>query len=255
MRALRRSAALVALTGATLVLGAAPVAADDDGVPLPTYELGFVWPLADGAYELIGVDDGVYVFRSADTEIRLTKTLGLVGMRRGEDFLELTNRVELTWPLKPGDWGASTSHWRASGTPPTPWGRQRWGMAAHRLTWSAEDWDEIGIGSNKVRALRIVYRMNADSLAAPQVQEWEIVAWYAPDAGVLVRAVDNSFGLVNFELAPSADISGLRVRAGVPGSPPRAATSRDWYRRHREAVPDACEGLKCARPMPRLLTD
>jgi hypothetical protein len=230
------------------------VAAADDPPPLPTYGIGYVWPLRDSAYELVRLQDDAYVFASPDAEIRLTKSLRLAGIRRGDEFLQVTIGPELRWPLRVGDWGVSPSDWRASRRPPTPWGRQLWGMTARRLTWSAEGWDEITIGPKRIRALRIVYQMIADSLAAPHVLEWEISAWYAPEAGVFVRAVDRSFDIVNLELAPSADLIGLRVRAGVPG-PPRAATSPDAVRRHRSAARETCGGLKCVPPASRPLID
>ena len=103
-------------------------------------------------------------------------------------------------------------------------------------------------GRRRSAALRVVYHMVADLLAAREVLEWEITAWYTPDAGGLVRAVDRSFNVVNFELSPSADLLALRTRAGVPGLPRPVATSQDSRRRHRDAARETCGALKCAPP-------
>ena len=91
--------------------------------------------------------------------------------------------------------------------------------------------------------------MLADGFSTRDELEWEMTMWYAPDAGVLVRAVDRAFGVVNFELAPSADSVTLRARAGLPDPPP-VATSVDSRRRHRDATTEACAGRKCAAPAP-----
>jgi len=247
---------VVVAIAATLTLMARAARAGDDPLPRPTYEIGHIWPLADSMYELVRLDDDVYVFASPNGEIRLTKSLGLVGVRRDEDFVEVSPGAQLTWPLKPGDWGTSRTEWSASRPTPTPWGRQKWGMAARRMTWSVEGWDDIALGSKTVRAVRIVYQMLGDTLAAREVLEWEITMWYAPDAGGFVRAVDRSFGIVNFELAPSADLVALRMRAGVPGLGRPAATSPDSARRHRDAARDTCGLLRCApaasQPSPPL---
>jgi len=127
---------VVVAIAATLTLMARAARAGDDPLPRPTYEIGHIWPLADSMYELVRLDDDVYVFASPNGEIRLTKSLGLVGVRRDEDFVEVSPGAQLTWPLKPGDWGTSRTEWSASRPTPTPWGRQKWGMAARRMTTS-----------------------------------------------------------------------------------------------------------------------
>ena len=105
------------------------------------------------------------------------------------------------------------------------------------------------------RGPRIVYQMLGDTLAAREVLEWEITMWYAPDAGGFVKAVDRSFGIVNFELAPSADLVALRMRAGVPGLGRPAATSPDSARPHRDAARDTCGLLRCAPAASQPLAD
>src|SRR5690349_23403653 len=92
---------VVVAIAATLTLMARAARAGDDPLPRPTYEIGHIWPLADSMYELVRLDDDVYVFASPNGEIRLTKSLGLVGVLRDEDFDEVSPGTQLTWPIKP----------------------------------------------------------------------------------------------------------------------------------------------------------
>jgi hypothetical protein len=119
-----KTCARFAILGVAVVLLPVHALAVDDPAPLPTYAIGHIWPLADSSYTLVRLEDDVYVFASPNAEIRLTKSLGLVGVRRGEGFFELTTGAKLTWPLKAGDWGTLRNDWRASRQSPTPWGRQ-----------------------------------------------------------------------------------------------------------------------------------
>ena len=98
-----RSAHVAAVILLTLLCSTLPAAGAEDPVPLPTYDIGHIWPLADAAYELVRMEDDVYVFASPNAEIRLTRSLGLVSVRRGDDFVEIMPGAQLTWPLKAGD--------------------------------------------------------------------------------------------------------------------------------------------------------
>jgi hypothetical protein len=242
-----RALVLVALSG-----GSAP--AFDQPAALPTYDIGYLWPLADATYEVTRIEDGQYVFEAPGATIRLTRTLGLAAVRRGPEFLELTTGAELTWPLKPGDWGTARADWRASRAPDNAWQRLGWGMTARRLTWSVEGWDDVTVGTTRVRALKIVYQMVADGFSVRDALEWEVTMWYAPDAGVVIRATERAFGFLSFELAPGAELAALRVRAGLPDLAPPPAASLDSRRRHRDAV-ETCVGRKCAVAPLRLQTD
>jgi hypothetical protein len=246
----------LARTLVMLALAWGHAAAMDEPAPLPTYAVGHVWPLAEATYELTRIETGQYVFEAPGVEIRLTGTLGLAAVRRGQDFFELTTPVELTWPLKPGLWGTARADWRASRRPDTIWGRNHWSMTAGRLIWSVEGWDDVALGSTTVRALRLVYRMLAEGLATREEVEWEIVMWYAPAAGVIVRSADPGFRIVSFELAPPVDLAAPRVRGGAPDpAPPPPAPAVDSRRRQREAAEEGCGGWLCATPPSDGTTD
>ena len=231
---------------AFLALGVGTAYAADDPAPRPTYAVGYLWPLADATYELTRIAGGEYVFVAPAGEIRLSNTLGLAGVRRGAEFLELTTAPELKWPLKPGDWGSALAEWRASRATETIFARNRMRPAPERIVWHAEGYEDVALPGRTVLALKILYQMLGSAFSARDVLEWEIAMWYAPSAGVFVKAVDRTFGVVNFELAPSANLAVLRARAGLPDPPPPAA-SLDSRRRHREAV-ETCGGRKCAAP-------
>lgn len=249
MRALARAALVV------LALGGGAAHAADEPAPRPAYDVGHLWPLADTTCELVRIEDGQYVFAAPDLEIRLTKALGFAGIRRGGDYLELLTPPEVSWPLTPGDWGVTPGDWRASRPTRTPFARNNMRLSPERLVWRVEGYEDVAIGGRPVRALKILYQLIGSGIAVREVVEWEIAMWYAPAAGAFVKAQDLTFDLVNFELAPAADLAALRARAGLPDPPPPEATSLDARRRHREAATEACGGLKCAAPPSRPPTD
>ena len=165
----------VAVLGAAgLLVVATPAAATDEPAPLPTYTVGHIWPLAGAAHELVRIEDDLYVFAAPEGEIRLTKTLGLVSARRGGDYVELDNRPILKWPLPPGDWGSASTGWRSSRPPEMWWARRRDHFTDTRLTWTVQGWDDVALGSTRVRALRILYQLTGSGIATREELEWEM---------------------------------------------------------------------------------
>ena len=239
-----RNAVAVAIVA--LLVSVLPAAGSDDPAMLPVYEIGYVWPLGDAAYELVRIEDGVYIFASPTAEIRLNKSLGLVGARRGQDYLELTSEGTLAWPMKPGDWGKTFAQWRSSGHVRRGlFGQNAMRLSPELLVWHVEGYEDVAFANTKIRTLKILYQVMAPWIAGQEILQWEIAMWYAPSAGVFVKAVDPMFGIVNFELAPGVDIEALRQAAGVP-DPRTPVTSVDSRRRHRDAARDTCGGFKCA---------
>jgi hypothetical protein len=241
----------VAAAMVALVASAMPAVGADDPAPLPIYEIGHIWPLSDGAYELVRIENDVYVFASSDAEIKLTKSLRLVSARRGDDYVELTTDAAPAWPLKPGDWGRTFGGWRSSGEVRRGmFGRNDMRLSPEVLIWHVQGYEDVELSGGAIRALKILYQMIAPGIAVQETVQWEIAMWYAPGAGVFVKAADPTLGIVNFELAPAVNLAVLRRRAGLPDPPP-VLTSVDSRRRHRDAANDACVGWRCAAPAPR----
>lgn len=243
MKALAR-AALVVLT-----FGGAAQAADEPA-PLPTYSVGHLWPLAAATYELTRIEDGQYVFEAPEREIRLTTSLGLAAVRVGDRYLTLPAPPDLSWPLKPGEWGAAPGGWRASAGAQTIFARNGMRLMPERIVWRVEGWEDVALSGRTIRALKILYQALASALSARDVVEWEIAMWYAPDAGVFIKAEDPTLGVVDFELAASADLAALHAHGGLPDPAPPPAASLDSRRRHRRAVLETCDARKCSPPAP-----
>jgi hypothetical protein len=248
-------ARLALLAAAAVILPTTITRAADEPAPLPTYAIGHIWPLAGAAHELIRIEDDAYVFAAPNAEMRLTKTLALVSARRGEDYLELIAPAALVWPLKPGDWGGARGEWRASRAAQTTFARSGMRLASERLVWRVEGYEDLALPGGRVRALKILYQMLGAAIAAREVVEWEIAMWYAPSAGVFVKAEDPTFGVLRFELAQPVDFAALRARAGLADPTPPPAKSVDSRRRHRDAAAQTCGALRCATPGPRAPTD
>jgi hypothetical protein len=115
-------------------------------------------------------------------------------------------------------------------------------MGHQRLIWSVGGPEDVTIATGTVRAIQILYRMVATALASPDVVEWGIAMWYAPDLGVFVKGVDRTFGLLNFELDGLTNVVALRRGAGI--APPTTVPPLDYRARHSEAATTLGCGLR-----------
>src|SRR5713226_5182672 len=103
MKWMERSKGSVASTVFTLVvlfLGASAWA-QTPKAERPTYAVGDKWVRSDGAYDLIRIESGRYVFAAeGGREVHLSRDLGVAKIvRGGQVLLELEPPPGLTWPL------------------------------------------------------------------------------------------------------------------------------------------------------------
>ena len=152
----------------------------------PVYVVGDTWIRNDGTYQLVRIENDVYVFTAgAGREVRLTKDLALARVERGGIFFEFDPPVAFDWPLKVGNWGETASTRRAVGNPVG---------TAIITTWKVEDVEEVKIGDRVLPSFRI--RMSQRFPATGRLTV--LTMWYAPDVQRLVKADGTDFETFKF---------------------------------------------------------
>jgi len=149
----------------------------------PTYTVGDRWIRSDGAYDLIRIDNGRYVFAAdGGREVHLTRDLGIAKVvRAGQTVLELDPAPAPTWPLEVGQSGVTWLTLKSSD--------RQYGQSVVRVTWRVEAYEDVRVPAGTFKAYRIVQILEPRFLAtSPQSRRLEVALWYAPSAQQLVRA-------------------------------------------------------------------
>jgi hypothetical protein len=220
---IRRSKGTVAGTLAGLIVLAVGLAASAQApkAERPSYSVGDKWIRSDGAYDLIRIENGRYVFAAdGGREVHLTRDLGVAKIvRGGQVLLELEPPPGLTWPLEVGQSGVSWLTLKSLDP--------QFGQSVVRLTWKVDAYQDVRVPAGTFKAFRIVHVLEPRFLAAsPQSRRLELAFWYAPAIQQLVRADGN-------------DLSGLAFQAVAldrPAAAPLAVTLADPKDQGRVAV-------------------
>jgi hypothetical protein len=161
----------------------------------PSYSVGDRWIRSDGAYDLIRIENGRYVFAAdGGREVHLTRDLGIARIvRGGQVLLELEPPAAPTWPLEVGQWGVSWLTLKSLDP--------QYGQSLVRLSWKVDAYEDVRVPAGVFKAFRIVQVLEPRFLAAsPQSRRLELAFWYAPSIQQLVRA-------------DGSDLSGLAFQA------------------------------------------
>jgi hypothetical protein len=208
---------LLVLSAAHSVWGQAPKA------DRPTYAVGDKWIRSDGAYDLIRIENGRYVFAAdGGREVHLTRDLGVAKIvRGGQVLLELEPPPGLTWPLEVGQSGVSWLTLRSLDP--------QFGQSVVRLTWKVDAYQDVRVPAGVFKAFRIAQVLEPRFLAAsPQSRRLELAFWYAPAIQQLVRADGNDLSGLAFQ-AVALDrpvAAALAVALADPKDQGRVATER-----------------------------
>ncbi len=170
----------------------------------PSYTVGDKWIRSDGAYDLIRIENGRYVFAAdGGREVHLTRDLGVAKVvRGGQVLLELEPPAALGWPLEVGRWGVTWLTLKSADP--------LYGESLVRLQWKVEAYEDVRVPAGVFKAFRIVQVLEPRFLAAsPQSRRMELVYWYAPAIQQLVRA-------------DGGDLSGLAFQAVALDKPATA---------------------------------
>ncbi len=210
-------AGLLVLSGALAAWAQAPKA------ERPTYTVGDKWIRSDGAYDLIRIENGRYVFAAdGGREVHLSRDLGVAKIvRGGQVLLELDPAPGPTWPLEVGQSGVSWLTLKSLDP--------QFGQTVVRLTWKVDAYQDVRVPAGVFKAFRIVQVLEPRFLAAsPQSRRLEISLWYAPAVQQLVRADGNDLTGLAFQAValdkPAA--APLGVALADPKDQGRVATER-----------------------------
>ncbi|HSE03612.1 MAG TPA: caspase family protein, partial [Methylomirabilota bacterium] len=183
-----------AVVGLVVLLCAVPAPAQAPRAERPAYTVGDKWIRSDGAYDLIRIENGRYVFAAdGGREVHLTRDLGMAKVvRGGKALLELEPPPGLAWPLEVGQSGVT---WLTL-TSLDP----QIGQSVARLSWKVDAYQDVRVPAGVFKAFRIVQVLEPRFLAAsPQTRRIEIVLWYAPAIQQLVRADGNDLAGLAFQ--------------------------------------------------------
>lgn len=212
--------ALLAL--ATLLL-ASPGWAQAPRAERPTYAVGDKWIRSDGAYDLIRIENGRYVFAAdGGREVHLTRDLGVAKVvRNGQVLLEMEPPPALAWPLEVGQWGVSWLTVKSLDP--------QIGESLVRWSFRVDAYEDVRVPAGVFKAFRIAQVIEPRFLAAsPQMRRLELVFWYAPSVQQLVRADGSDLTGLAFQAValdqPTA--APLAVALAEPKDQTRVATDR-----------------------------
>jgi len=222
---IRRSKGTVAgaIAGLLVLSGGLSAWAQAPKADRPTYAVGDKWIRSDGAYDLIRIENGRYVFAAdGGREVHLSRDLGVAKIvRGGQVLLELEPPPGLTWPLEVGQSGVSWLTLKSLDP--------QFGQSVVRLTWKVDAYQDVRVPAGVFKAFRIVQVLEPRFLAtSPQSRRLELAFWYAPAIQQLVRADGNDLTGLAFQAValdkPAA--APLAVALADPKDQGRVATER-----------------------------
>jgi len=115
----------------------------------PTYQVGDRWIRSDGAYDLVRIENDLYVFAAgAGREIRLTRDLAIASVRRGPSTWSFDPSAKLEWPLRVGQRGRNPGQWKVPHTPDA---------VPVLIQWHVEDIESVTVAGVTVLAYRVLF--------------------------------------------------------------------------------------------------
>lgn len=190
---------------AIVLLLPGPAVAQKPRAERPTYQVGDKWIRSDGVYDLLRIENGVYVFAAeGGREIHLTKDLAVAEItRHGVVEWEVSEPPRIKWPLEVGKWGksrVSSSHGPSD-------------LLANvelDLVWEVEAFEDIRVPAGMFGAFRIKQSFTGFRYATAGAA-WSVVLWYAPSVRQIVKATSSfpafkAFEVVNIEGTTPADL-------------------------------------------------
>ena len=213
-----RGLAALFLTLGALTAWAQPALAQKPRAERPTYTIGEKWVRNDGAFDLIRIDNDLYIFSSGESrEVHLTKDLMVAKIvKYGRSWLEFDPPPKLAWPLEVGKRGKSKSTWRS----PYSYGPSEFKGTA---TWKVEAYEDVETPAGTFKAFRIAFVIEGTGESDARYQDrpkyygyWsksipggppaleqdkrEFEFWYAPELRQLVKADSKNLGPIDFQV-------------------------------------------------------
>jgi hypothetical protein len=209
---------LTLLTLAVLLLIPHAARGETPRAERPTYAVGDKWVRSDGVYDLVRIENDLYVFAAeGGREIHMTRDLAIAKtMRNGVVEWDVSEPPRFSWPLEVGKWARS----RVS-RPIVP--TNSWMRTGVVLTWQVLGFEDVRIPAGVVGAFRI--RQSFDPENGPVKY---LTLWYAPSLRQIVKGQSSFDSLASFEVVSDEGTSpnDLRVALDGPTNPVRVASER-----------------------------
>jgi hypothetical protein len=169
----------------------------------PTYQVGDKWIRSDGVYDLLRIENGLYVFAAeGGREVYVTKDLAIAEIKRhGVVEWEVSEPPSISWPLAVGNWGRGRVSRPAA---PELFNGHQVNVV---VVWKVEALEDVRVPAGVFRAFRITQSFMGE-LAAPTFGS--VVLWYAPSVRQIVKATSSfpafqAFEVVNIERTSPAE--------------------------------------------------
>jgi len=169
----------------SLLLSPLPAFAQTPRAERPTYAIGDKWILKMGLFDLIRIENDVYIFSGeGGREIRLTKDLGLVKSEGPMGLLQFDPSLPLEWPLAVGKKGARQVLWQTRG-----------GVGPIYVNWEVQSHEDVQVPAGSFKAFKVYYSWQ---VGPPDARQWrELFMWYAPEVKQVIKFASPQFKGMN----------------------------------------------------------
>lgn len=176
---LSRLATLVALLAALAPWGPAH-AQKPSRADRPTYQIGDKWIRSDGVFELVRIEDDMYVFASGPgRQVYMSRDLTIARIQYGDRLGVFDPPPKLSWPLEVGKSGWNRDRFRGFNTPPGI-------MLPGIVSWKVEAVESVQVAGATIEAFRVAFE-----------RKWTPTRWWGrqlSQVAALVRARGEAVG-------------------------------------------------------------
>ncbi|MBI2991818.1 MAG: hypothetical protein HYY47_06755 [Deltaproteobacteria bacterium] len=171
----------------SVLLFSVPTLAQTPRAERPTYAIGDKWIPPSGVFELIRIENDIYIFSGEGRrEIRLNKDLGLVKAEGPTGLLEFHPSLPLEWPLEVGKKGSRQIEWQTLQS----------GFNRIYVNWEVESYEDVQVPAGSFKAFKIHYSFQ---VGPPGARQWrEIFFWYAPEVKQIIKFASPNFKGMNW---------------------------------------------------------
>src|SRR3989338_4101244 len=191
---------LLLFVGLSLLASSAPALAQTPRAERPTYAIGDKSIRPGGVFELIRIENDIYVFSSdGGREYHLNRDLGLVKSVGPLGLLQFDPSLPIECPLTVGKKGSRQINWETL---------QRGGPRPIYVDWEVESYEDAQVPAGSFKAFKIHYSWQ---VGPPNEREWrEFFMWYAPEVKQIIKTASPNWKGMNWvvvavdrpELAP-----------------------------------------------------
>ncbi|MBI2210956.1 MAG: hypothetical protein HYU47_10205 [Deltaproteobacteria bacterium] len=144
----------------SVLLFSVPTLAQTPRAERPTYAIGDKWIPPSGVFELIRIENDIYIFSGEGRrEIRLNKDLGLVKAEGPTGLLEFHPSLPLEWPLEVGKKGSRQIEWQTLQS----------GFNRIYVNWEVESYEDVQVPAGSFKAFKIHYSFQ---VGPPGARQW-----------------------------------------------------------------------------------